>query len=328
MDKFRWGIIATGKIAASLAEALHFVEDAEPIAVASRTQQNADRFGDTWNIPRRYGSYQQLVEDDDVDVVYIATPHNLHAENMKLCLQAGKHVMCEKPLTINAQEVHECIELARQKDRFLMEAVWMRFFPAIAKVKQLVQDGAIGKPRLVQADFCFQLPFDPQHRLFDLELGGGALLDIGIYPLSFTTLLLGFPAAVRGHAQIGSTGVDEIASMELQYPNQCVAQLNGSMTVYKPQEAFVVGEDGYVKVHESFIHPDRLTLHRNGNQPEEFHIPYLGNGYPHEIEEVHRCLREGLTESPLMPLNDSLKMMELMDQIRQPWGIRYPADQD
>ena len=329
MSRYRWGIIATGNIAASLAEAINFVDDAELLAVASRSQESADRFGDRWNIPRRYPSYQQLAEDPDIDVVYIATPHNLHAENMKLCLNAGKHVMCEKPLTLNATQARECIQLARDKGLFLMEAVWMRFFPAIAEIKSLVQSGVIGKPRLIEADFCFHLPYDSKHRLYDLELGGGALLDIGIYPLSFTTNLLGFPDEAQAMAQLAPTGADQITTMNLKYGDDCAALLAGSMFIYKPQDAIIAGENGFIhphEVHESFFHPDRFTVHVNGKEPVEHHVPYLLNGYPHEVEEVHRCLNEGLTESPLMPVNETLQMMELMDQLRSQFGVVYPAD--
>ncbi len=326
MSRYRWGIIATGNIAASLAEAINFVDDAELLAVASRSQESADQFGDKWNIPRRYPSYQQLAEDPDIDVVYIATPHNLHAENMKLCLNAGKHVMCEKPLTLNATQARECIQLARDKGLFLMEAVWMRFFPAIAEIKSFVQSGVIGKPRLIEADFCFHLPYDPNHRLYDLELGGGALLDIGIYPLSFTTNLLGFPDEAQAMAQLAPTGADQITTMSLKYGDDCAALLAGSMFIYKPQDAIIAGENGFIHVHESFFHPDRFTVHVNGKDPVEHHVPYQLNGYPHEIEEVHRCLNEGLTESPLMPVDETLQMMELMDQLRSQFGVVYPAD--
>ncbi len=326
MDKFRWGILATGNIAGSMAEALQCIEDAELLAVASRSKASADAFGERWDVPRRYSDYESLAADPDVDVIYIATPHSFHAQNIRTCLEAGKHVLCEKPLTLNARESAECISLARQKGLFLMEAVWMRFFPAMAKLRDWIDNGVIGPVRLLQADFCFQLPFDPDNRLYNLELGGGALLDVGIYPLTFTTMLMGFPNDITGRATVGSTGVDEVSSLILNYEGQTLAQLTGSMSIYKPQEAFVVGPDGYIKIHEPFYCPRDVTLKVGDSEPEVHEFPYIGNGYPHEVMEVHQCLRAGKTESELMPLDQTQKMMELMDQMRSRWKIVYPCD--
>lgn len=326
MKTFRWGILATGNIANSMAQALQSVANAEIVAVASRRQETAESFGDKWHIPRRYASYEALAADPDVEIIYIATPHNLHYENMQLCLNAGKHVLCEKPLTLNAHEAKESISLARQKQLFLMEAIWMRFFPAMAQVRQWVAEGVIGKIRLIQADFCFDRPFHPTHRLYNPELGGGALLDLGIYPLSFTTMLLGFPKEVHGWAQMSQTGVDELNALTLIYDDNVTAQLTSGMVAYKPREAFVVGSQGYIKVHDIFFRPDRLTLHLNGQEPQTIDVPFLENGYPHEVEEVHACLRAGKLESPLLPHNETLQMMALMDKLRQQWGISYPGE--
>jgi predicted dehydrogenase len=329
MKSFRWGVLATGNIAGSMAEALNAVAEADLIAVASRTQESAERFGEKWNVPRRYGNYEALAADSDVDIIYVATPHSFHAENVRMCLEAGKHVLCEKPLTLNASQTSAIIDLARAKGLFLMEAVWMRFFPAMLQVQRWVQEGAIGDVRLIQADFCFQLEFDPSHRLFDPALGGGALLDVGIYPLSFTTMLLGFPDSADGAALIGSTGVDEVSCLTLTYANNVLAQLTGSMCIYKPQEAFVVGQKGFIKVHAPFFCPSDVTLHCNQTgQTHTTTIPYQGNGYPHEVVEVHRCLSEGKLESERMPLDDTLQMMRLMDGLRRQWPLNYPCDSE
>ena len=326
MKTFRWGILATGHIANSMAQALQSVAEAEIVAVASRSQETADAFGDKWHIPRRYASYEALAADPDVEIIYIATPHPFHFDNMQLCLNAGKHVLCEKPLTLNAHEAKACIGLARQKQLFLMEAIWMRFFPAIAQVRQWVANGTIGEVRLIQADFCFHLPYNPKHRLYNPDLGGGALLDLGIYPLSFTIMLLGFPKEVQGWAQLSQTGVDELNALTLHYEDGVIAQLTSSMSIYKPREAFVVGTRGYIKVHDIFFCPDRLTLHLNGQEPQTMEVPFLENGYPHEIEEVHACLRAGKIESPLLPHDETMQMMQLMDTLRQQWEIRYPGE--
>lgn len=326
MSKYRWGILATGNIAASMAEALQEVDDAELLAVASRTQASAETFGTEWGIPRRYDSYEDLADDPDIEIIYIATPHSLHAENISLCLNADKHVLCEKPMTLNAAESTECIALARSKNLFLMEAVWMRFFPAIRQLKRWITEGMIGKVHLVQADFCLHVPFDPAHRLYNPELGGGALLDLGIYPLSLTTYLHGFPDEIEGIAEVGSTGVDELNAITLSYPCRLIAQLASSMRVDKPHEATVLGSLGTIKVHHPFFHPNRLTLHLRDCAPRTFDYPFRGNGYVHEVEEVQRCLTEGRLESDIMPLDETQRMMELMDELRRQWGVFYPGD--
>lgn len=326
MKQIRWGIIATGEVANNMVQTLNNYDDAEVLAVASRTQQRADSFGHRWNIPTCYGSYEAIVDDLDIDVVYIATPHNQHYENMLMCLKAGKHVLCEKAFTLNSRQAEACIALAREKQLFLMEAMWMRFFPAMTQVRSWLTQGLLGEIRLVQADFCFHLPCDPQHRLYKLELGGGALLDLGIYPLSLAAMVLGFPQHVLSHAHIGQTGVDELDTILLSYDNGASASLSCSMRVYKPREAFVIGTNGYLKVHNVFFRPDRLTIHLNGQEPHISEYPIRGSGYIYEIEEVHTCLRAGKIESSLMPLDETLGLMKLMDRLRADWGISYPDE--
>jgi predicted dehydrogenase len=326
MNKLRWGIMATGGIANKFAQALTDLEDAEILSVASRTQENADAFGNRWNIPRRYASYESLAADPDVEVIYIATPHSHHYENMLLCLGAGKHVLCEKPLTLTAWEASKCINLARQNGVFLMEAMWMRFFPLMTRVRQWVNEGKIGQVHMVQADLYERFDFDPSHRLYDPALGGGALLDLGIYPISFATMLLGIPDHVTSHAHLAPTGVDELDTMIFAYNNGIPALLSTSMKVNKPNEAFIAGTKGYIKVHEVFLLADRLTLHINGEEPQEMSFPFRSNGMIHEAEHVHECLRTGKLESSIMPLDESLQLMQLMDSLRCEWGVEYAAD--
>jgi predicted dehydrogenase len=325
-NPIRWGILATGNVASSMAQALSQTPDAEIVAVASRSQETADRFGERWGIGRRYDSYHRLAEDTEVDVVYVATPHSQHHANVLACLHAGKHVLCEKPLTLNAGQAAECIDLARRRSLFLMEAMWMRFFPAMQQVRDWLRQDVIGPVRLVQADFCLRIPFDPQHRLYSLALGGGALLDMGVYPLSLASMVLGIPQRTQGHAVIGPTGVDELDAVVLGYEGGATAALMCSMTIYKPREAFIVGSQGYIKVHDVFFRPHRLTLHLAGGEPQTSDHPYTGNGYRHEIDEVHACLRAGRTESELMPLDETLGLLRLMDRLRADWGIRYPEE--
>jgi predicted dehydrogenase len=326
MKTIRWGILATGNIAASMAQAIHEVEDAELVAVASRTQAGAEVFGKRWEIPRRYAGYEKLVQDKDVDVVYIATPHSHHFDNMQLCLNAGKHVLCEKAFTLNSRQAAACIDLARRNDLFLMEAMWMRFFPAMAQVRAWVQQGQIGTVRSVQADFCFHQPFDPAHRLYNPRLGGGALLDLGVYLLSLTTMLLGFPQQIQSHAYLNRTGVDELDTLLLSYDGGASANLTCSMRFEKRKEAFILGSAGHIHIHEEFFRPDRLTLRRHRHREQVIRVPYRGNGYVYEVEEVHDCLRSGRSESEIMPLDESLRSMQLMDRLRAEWGVKYPGE--
>jgi predicted dehydrogenase len=326
MKPIRWGILATGSIADTVASDLKDSKDAQMVAVASRNQEKADAFGKKWGIPNRYPNYQALVEDPDVEVVYIATPHSLHYENMLLCLQAGKHVLCEKAFTLNARQAAECIQLARQKELFLMEAMWMRFNPAIQRVRQWVQDEELGDIRLLLADFCINVDYDPASRLYNPELGGGALLDLGIYPLSFATFMLGLPKSTSGHAHLSPDRVDVNDAYLLTYDNGAAAALACGLGFTKPHEAFIAGNKGYIKVHDPFFHPDRLTLHINGKKPQDLKIPYRGKGYIYEIEEVHACLRDGRTESKIMPLDETLELMRMMDGLRLEWGVVYPNE--
>ncbi len=325
-QKYRWGILATGNIAGSMAQSLVESEEAELLAVASRFEENATRFGERWQVPRRYGSYESLANDPDIDVVYIATPHALHYDNMMLCLEAGKHVLCEKPLTLNAREAAACVELARRKGLFLMEAMWMRFFPAMAQVRQWIGDGVIGEIRHLSADFCFHLPYDPHHRLFNPQLGGGTLLDVGIYPLSLATMVLGFPDQIDGRAVLSPSGVDENIALTLQYDHGALALLNSSLRYDSPREALIAGPRGYIKIHDLFFRPDTLTLHRHGRPAETTKLPFRANGYIHEVEAVHASVQAGRIEHELMPHAETLNMMALMDGLREQWGVIYPTE--
>ncbi len=326
MDPIRWGILATGSIAAKLASAINDVEDADLLAVGSRSPESAGAFADTWDIPRRYDSYEALAADPDVNVIYIATPHPYHDDNMRLCLEAGKHVLCEKPFTLNASEAEACVALAREQGLFLMDAMWTRTIPAIIQVQRWLEDGRIGQPRLLQADFTFDIAFDPDHRLFNPELGGGALLDVGIYPLAMASMVLGDPAAISGQAILGETGVDELDGMTLTYPSGALAVLTCGIRADKPQEATITGSDGRIVIHPPFHCPDTLTLYSGNREPETVTVPYSGNGYVHEVIEVNSCLRSGRLESPLMPLDETIRLMRQMDTLRAAWGVVYPGE--
>jgi len=324
MDTVRWGIIATGHIAGTMAEALNYVDEADLIAVGSRSRGSADAFGERWGIPRRYEGYGGVFDDPDVDVVYIGTPHSFHHENVLAALDAGKHVLCEKPLTLDATQAGECVAEAREQGLFLMEAMWMRFIPVILRLQEMLEGGAVGDIHLVEASFCIDdVPYGPEHRLFNPSLGGGALLDLGIYPLSFARLLCGEPVTVDGRAYIGATGVDETNALTLTFPGGAIAQLASSTRAARPEMASVAGTEGRIEIPD-FYHPDQMTVYLSGQAAELIELPAKGNGYVHEVEEVHRCLCEGLTESPIMPLDETMTMMRLMDSLRASWGVAYP----
>ena len=328
--KIRWGILSTGAIARQFAQGLTSVPDAELVAVGSRTQAAADRFGDAFRVPRRHASYRAVAEDPDVDVVYIGTPHNLHCENTLMCLEAGKPVLCEKPFAINAAQAERMVALARSKRLFLMEALWTRYLPAMIELRRLLAAGTIGPIRMIEADFGFRPEYDPLGRLYNPDLGGGALLDIGIYPISLTAMLLGLPARMTAIAEIGRTGVDERSAVVLAYPGGELAVLTFSLTTDMPSEILVLGIEGWIRVHGPIYRPEKLTVSLKaaaGARTERvLPLPVTGNGYNYEAAEVMRRLREGALESPGMMLDESLAIMRLMDAIRAQWGLRYPGE--
>jgi predicted dehydrogenase len=326
MEKIRWGILATGWIAGQLAEAINKQPDAICLAVGSRSQASADKFGDEWDIPRRYPTYEALAADPDLDVIYIATPHNLHAENMKLCLNAGKHVLCEKALTVNAVEARECLALAQEKGLFLMEAMWMKFIPAIRQVQARVANGRIGNIHLVQPHFSFNIPYDPNGRLYDPALAGGALLDMGIYPATLAHMFLGKPDKILSAAHFGETGVDELNAAIWQYDRGAQAIITSSQRLERPCDAYITGSQGYIHLHENFWHTQTVTIKQSGSEPEVIQIPYEGNGYGYEVREVHDCLRAGKLESAVVSHADTLEIMTLLDEMRGQWGLVYPSE--
>lgn len=323
----RWGILSTGRIAGIFATGLRAATGAELVAVGSRSQASADRFADEYGIPRRHASYEALASDPEVDVIYVATPHPGHKDAALTCLAGGKAVLCEKPLTLNYGEAEELIGAAHKADLFLMEAMWPRFRPPYVKVREIIANGEIGEVNYVTATIGWKSGFDPKSRLFDPELGGGALLDGGVYPVSFASMLLGAPDQVAGAAIIGETGVDEIATIALGHPNGSAAALGVTIRSNPVSIATIVGTEGKILVDHDFHRPVSFTVWRDGQDPEAFDYPLTeGNGYQYEAMEVGRCLREGLKESPIMPHAESLTIMKTMDTLRAQWGIRYPQE--
>jgi dihydrodiol dehydrogenase / D-xylose 1-dehydrogenase (NADP) len=327
MDKIRWGILAPGGIARKFALGLSYCDDAELVAVASRAQERADAFGDEWGIPRRHGSYEDLAADPEVDVVYVATPHPFHKANSILCMEAGKAVLCEKPIGINARETEEMIACARANGVFLMEAMWTRFLPAIVRLREMLAAGLLGDVRMLKADFCFRSNGNPEGRLLNPDLGGGALLDVGIYPIAFAYMVFGgAPVEVTSLAHLGETGVDEQAGIVMRFEGDRLAVLTCGIEAAVPDEALVVGTEKWVRVQRPFWRTKGLTLGSGADEEQTFDLPYEGNGYECEARHVMACLRAGRTDSDIMPLAESLSIMRTMDALRAAWGLRYPME--
>ena len=327
MGNTRWGILGTGRISHEFAAGLRDTPDAETLAVGSRTEDSAREFAAWFGIARHYGSYAELVSDPEVDVVYVATPHPFHAENVALCLEAGKHVLCEKPMTVNAAQAERLIALAEDNGLFLMEGMWTRFFPLMERVRHLISSGAIGEPRLLHVDFGFRAPFDPWQRLFNPDLGGGALLDVGVYCVSLSSMIFGPPDRVTGLAHLGETGVDEQSAAILEHGDGRISTMSIAIRTATPQEAMIAGTEGWISIHPEWWKPDTLTLSRPGKKDESIEAPYTGNGFPHEAAEVIRCIRTGARESEVMPLQETLSIARTMDELRRLWGLVYPDEQ-
>lgn len=321
----QWGILGTGWIASQFTKDLAFAVNGVAAAVGSRTMDSASRFAADYGIGKAYGSYEELANDPDIDAIYVATPHPAHKENVLLCLKAGKAVLCEKPFTVNAGELEEAVSYAKENKVFLMEGMWTRFLPVIRKVREWLDEGRIGDVQLVKADFGFRAGVNPEGRLFNPSLGGGALLDAGIYPVSFASMIFGAePEEVSSTAQIGSTGVDEQFSLLLSYGAGKTAQLNGAIRLNMDNEACIYGTEGYIRI-PSFLNATRAALYVNGSE-EIFEDDRTSLGYAFEAEEVARCLAEGRTESSVIPLEESVAIMKLLDRIRGQWGLRYPFE--
>lgn len=325
--KVRWAILGTGEIARQFANDLSHVENAELLAIGSRRQESADRFGDTHGIPRRYRRYEDAVADPDVDVVYIGTPHTQHAANSLLCLDAGKPVLCEKPFALNAAQAQRVIAKARARQLFCMEAMWTFCFPAMTQLETLIAQGALGAVRWCRAAFSFRAEYEADSRIYDPALGGGALLDVGIYPVALAQRIFGGePTTIHTTVRNAPTGVDEEAAMLLQFASGNQAMLSSSLRVNEPQQALIVGEQGYVRFDDRFFEPRAFTL---VTEEDEQHYAFDRDnlGYCYEAEEVGRCLHAGLLESPRVPLENTLAVMRTLDAIREQWGLRYPDDE-
>lgn len=327
MRKIRWGIIGCGRISTTFAAALRGMEDVELTAVAARDRERAERFAKQNGARKAYGSYEEIVRDPEVDVIYIGVPHSCHKDAAILCMEHGKHVLCEKPFSINRRETEEMIAKARENKVFLMEAFWTKFLPVTRKIKEWITEGRLGKIRYISARFCYEDPGRAKARLFDRNLGGGALLDVGIYPIAyFYYLLEELPEEIRSNCLLGPTGVDEIDAVIFRYKSGILAEFTSSICMDQGEDAVIVGEKGKISVAPFWNQTAVDLLDENGAVAEHFEKPHLVNGYEYEAAEVNRCIREGRSESPYHPLSKTVDAMEVMDSIRRQWGYAYPQD--
>lgn len=317
---YRWGIIGLGKIARKMAHDLTLVPGAQLYAVASRDAKKSQDFALEFGADKSYHDYQALCEDAEVDIVYIATPHSFHFEHASLAIEAGKAVLVEKPMGLNTIQTEALIKKAQAKGVFLMEGIWTRFIPITEKYLELMAAEVLGSVQSLSADFGFRPKFDPKHRLFNADLGGGSLLDIGLYPLFFSLITLGPTEAMEVRSKIGRTGVDLRCEMELTYPSGAKAKLLSTFEEETPTEAEVVGEKGRIQLHTRFHHSEQMTLAIDG-RPRDIKLKYQGHGYVHEIEEVQRCLALGLQESPKLPLSMSLELAELLGRVQSHFAL-------
>lgn len=326
LAQVRWAVLGPGRIADQEVPDVALVPGSQVVAVGSRSQERADAFAARHGIARAHGSYRALLADDDVDAVYIATPHPQHRDLALAAIDAGKAVLVEKSFTATAAGTRAVVDRARAAEVFVMEAMWTRFQPAVVRLGELLADGAIGEVTGMQADLGVLAPDDPTDRFWDPAQGGGALLDLGVYLVSFAQLVLGDPDRVVAHGARAATGVEREASLLLGYDDGRTATLSMSLRSPMPGGARVFGTAGWIDVPPRFHHPTRLVLHRHGHDPETLELPATGRGYSHQFAEVARCLGAGLTESPRMPLADTVAVMDVLTEAAAQLGVTQHED--
>ncbi len=328
MRKVKWGILSTGVIANTFAKTLVFNENSIPYAVASRTKEKAESFAKKYGFEKAYGTYEELVKDEEVEVVYISTPMHSHYEDSLLCLNNGKNVLCEKAITLNSKELNELLRVAKEKNLFFMEAMWMKCNPTFLKAMEIVKSGQIGKIEMVKSDFCHRAEYDENNRLFRPDCGGGSLLDLGVYTITFATAFLGYnPSQIISNAVFGKSGVDFEETVILRYENGAFATLNSGFNTVSSNRAYIIGTEGMIAFDEAFYVAEGFSIYNRDNKlVEEVRIKHEFNGYEYEIREVERCLNSGLFESTLVTHRSTAEVMKIMDSCREQWGFKYPNE--
>lgn len=325
MKKYKWGILAPGKMSAKFTRALKMLDNAELYAVGSRDLERATLFASDYGFQNYYGSYEELVADPELEIVYIASPHSFHYEHTMLCLRNGKHVICEKAFALNAKEVKEMINEAKKRNLFLMEALWPPFQPFYKKAHEIIKSGILGKVNYLDGYFSFIPPFDPNDRKFNLTLGGGSLMDIGIYPVIDALTFMGVPEEIKAAAVFGQTGSEESLSVIFTYPDGKMASLYSSFRTSIGIGCEIYCEKGNLTVSRGRDMNQRVILSLHGKEKEEFVFSPPALGYHWEAEEVMKCLDEGRRESPAVPLSFSLNLIKTLDGIRKVAGIVFPG---
>lgn len=323
MKKIQWGIMGAGGISDKFASDLAHSNEGELLAVASKTPGKAEKFADKFKASKVYTSYEDFVADPEIEIVYIGTLHPMHKDNVLLCLNAGKAVLCEKPFMMSADETAEVIQAAKDNNVFLMEAMWTRYLPPVVQAREWIKEGKIGEVQMLTANFGFNFGWDPGHRLLDKKLGGGALLDAGIYPISFASMVFGKqPTRISSNAHIGETGVDERFSALFEYEGGQTALLSGGVLLRTSNDAIIYGTKGYIHLND-FLFGAGAALHIPNEEIVEIKKKPETLGYIFEAEEAMRCLREGRKESAIMPLNETFEIMQTIDALRGQWGLEY-----
>lgn len=321
----KWGIIGCGKIAHKFIQDFEFVKQGQVVAVGSRSLGKAEEFAAQYNVDKSYGSYEELVADEEVQAIYIATPHNYHLENIKLCFNYDKAVLCEKPITVNVKEFEVALQMARSKNLFLMEAMWTWFLPAVLKARQWIEEGRIGEIKFLRADFGFNAEFNPENRVYNPNLAAGSLLDIGIYPLAIAAFLIDSEIKnMRSIGYLGSTGIDEYNAMSVEYQNGVFAQLSSGVVSDLHNDAYIVGTKGMIRL-ENFWRSKKAVLETPAGK-EEFEDKLPCHGYNYETDHVNELLLQGKKESPVVSLEKSMLSMKRMDAIRKEMGLKYPFE--
>lgn len=320
---YRWGILGAGRIAEKFSLALDHTDGNEVYAVASKDIEKAKKFASCHKAPKAYEGYQQMVEDPEVDIIYIATPHAFHAEHAALCLKHKKPVLCEKPLALTYKETQTMIAQAKEAGVFFMEGMWSSCVPAIRKTLSIIEEDIIGPVEFLRADFGFAAPYDPNGRLFNLALGGGSLLDVGVYTVFLAHQFLGEPKTIHSLGKLASTGADEYCNIQLQYDGGQTAMIYSSITVKTSLTAEIAGTKGRIYLTAPFYKSNKLILELNNGETSVFDFPHEVNGFEFEIRKVAECLDQGLLENPWMPHEYTLAMARVMDTVAKQVGIDY-----
>ncbi len=323
---YNWAILGAGRIAEKFASDLKLLPNAKLYAVGSRSQERAEKFALHHHVQKAYDTYEEMVKDPLIDIVYIATRHVSHYSNTILCLTHGKAVLCEKPIAMNKNQFSVMVDTASKNKQFFMEALWTKFIPSFKKCKELVENGTIGDIRLIESDFCFKAYFDKEGRLFNPLLGGGALLDIGIYPVFFALEMAGKPLEVEAFASIGETKVDENCTILIKHENDILSSLFCSITTNGRTEAIVHGTKGMIRINREWHIPTTVDLLLDDEKPVHYNFEEPGFGYQYEAEEVMNCLDNGLTQSSVFGWQKSLDLISTLDIIREKAGITYPSE--